>query len=119
MGYYSKVKGGISFSPKLRISEARANPVIAKYLEDSEEYPDIVLYSFYGGSLDTIEGVTQDSFKAYFVEENLKELVAALGDRAYTGRLEIYGEDDGDITGLRVKNGVVEQIEPKLVWPED
>jgi hypothetical protein len=118
MGYYSRVRGQITFSPAASEVEVYTNKVLRKYIEATDDWPDLRLT---GGNdfYEVVECVTTDQFKAYDVEENLEEIVAALPGRVFGGRLEIYGEEEGDIWGLRVKNGKVEQIEPTLVWPED
>lgn len=119
MGYHSKVKGFIKFSPGISVDEVRNHPVLSKFEETPDQYPDLQFFTHRGNLLDSIKCPNEEGFKAYYVEDDLKEIVTNLPDRTFTGRLEIYGEDDGDVWGLRVKNGVVEQLEPKLVWPED
>ncbi len=120
MGYLSRVRGAIKFSPPLSILELRNNPVLSKYEEGTETgyYPDLELCSQDRINFDTIECSTTDAFKAYEVENDLTEIVTALPDRTFSGRLEIYGEEQGDISGYRVKNGKIEQIEPTMLWPE-
>lgn len=121
MGYYSRVRGYIEFTPSIKIENLREHPVLSKYGpgEEAGFYPDLEITSVDYQVYDRIECVTTDSFKAYDVQDNLEEIVAALQDRTFSGRIELYGEEEGDIYGYRIKNGIVEQIEPKLVWPED
>lgn len=62
---------------------------------------------------------TQDQLKAYHAEEHLQELVDHLGpDFAYSGRFEGYGEENGDMWRLHVRNGKVVKTEPSIVWPD-
>lgn len=121
MGYYSTVRGSIEFTPPIRIDELRANPNLSKYESgrDTGFYPDMVLTSADNILYNTIECAVSHKFKAYDVKDNLDEIVNALPDRSFTGRLEVYGEEESDIYGYRVKNGVVELIQPTLVWPND
>lgn len=119
MGYLTKVKGRITFHPPVSTGFASMDRQLSKFLPRSGQYPDIELAaSGRFGLLDTILCPETSSFKAYDLEDNLHELVDALPDRHFTGRLELQGED-GDIYGYRIKDGQVETIEPKLAWPED
>lgn len=122
MGYYSRVQGSIEVFPGISISEALSNTAIAKFLKHSDHDSSIQLVESSGDFLDTIECPFEDEFKAYWLERELKELVQALGDRTYSGYLEIQGEGDGigdiDLWRLYVKDGKVEEVKPKLVWPE-
>lgn len=119
MGYYSHTRGEITFSPELPKHAVLGNEVIVKYANGDYDV-------FLDADWSTISG-PEDSFKAYWIVDNLKELVAAIlrvnPDTVFTGHIEIEGEGDGsgepDIWRLRVKDGKVEEVRPKLVWPED
>lgn len=118
MGYYSTAKGEITFSPELPRYAVKGNAVIYKYLEGDDIYLD--------AEWSTITA-PEDSFKAYWIKDNLIELVNAIlkinPDTSFNGYLEIQGEGDGvgdiDLFRLKVKYGTVVEITPKLVWPED
>lgn len=119
MGYYSHSRGEITFSPELPRYAVLGNEVIVKYING--DY-DVFLHAEWS----TISGL-EDSFKAYWITDHLKELVEAIlkvnPATTFSGYIEIEGEGDGsgepDIWRLRVKDGKVEEIRPKLVWPED
>lgn len=118
MGYYSVAREGITFSPELPRYAVKGNATIYKYLEGDDIYLD--------AEDSTILG-PDDSFKAYWIVDNLKELVAEIlkinPNTAFQGYLEIEGEGDGsgepDLWRLKVKDGKVVEVRPKLVWPED
>jgi hypothetical protein len=118
MGYYSRARGEISFNPELPRYAVRGNPIIYKYLEGE----DIVL----DAEFSTIVA-PEDSFKAYWIKDNLTELVAEIlrvnPDTLFEDFIEIEGEGDGsgepDLWRLKVKDGKVVEVRPTMVWPED
>lgn len=117
MGYNSRAKGEITFSPELPRYAVRGNAVIYKYLEGD----DISLDPEW-----SIISPPEDSFKAYWIKDNLVELVAEIlkinPDTTFAGYLEIQGEGDGigdiDLWRLKVKDGRVVEVEAKVVWPD-
>lgn len=119
MGYISTARGYITFSPELPRYAVRGVEVIQKYVNSS--YYDLNL----DAEFSTISP-PEDSFKAYWIKENLEELVAAIikvnGNTIFEGFIEIEGEGDGsgepDLWRMYVKDGIVVEVRPKLVWPE-
>jgi hypothetical protein len=119
MGYYSIARNEIVFSPDLPLYASKGNATIFKYIDG--DY-DINLDPEWSSIT-----APEDSFKAYHTKENLTELVNEIlkvnPHTRFAGYIEIEGEGDGsgepDLWRLRVKNGKVEEIRPKLVWPED
>jgi hypothetical protein len=119
MGYYSTAKGEITFSPELPQYAIKGNAIIFKYIE--ADY-DIELDAGWR----TISVPNEDSFKAYWIKDNLVELVNAIlhvnPETTFEGYIEIEGEGDGsgdpDLWRLRVKDGRVEEVRPKIVWPD-
>lgn len=119
MGYYSSARGEILFSPELPRYAVRGNQVIYNYLNGDYDV-------FLDAEWSIIHG-PEDQFKAYWIKANLKELVDEIlkinPTTEFKGYLELEGEGDGsgepDIWRLRVKDGKVEEVRPKLVWPED
>lgn len=119
MGYISKAKGEIKYSPALSEQSIFSNEIISKYL-----------HSDYDITVDTdwnsIYCSYDDGFKAYCIVENLTELVSAIlqenPSTTFSGYLEIHGEGDGfgdiDLWRLAVKDGKVVEIRPELVWPD-
>lgn len=116
MGYYSKATGEITYSPELPRYAVRGVEVIQKYLNASD----------YDLSLDPEWSTItppEDSFKAYWIKNNLIELVDTIlkinPSTTFEGYIELQGEGDGDVDlwRLRVKDGKVEEIRPEIVWP--
>ncbi len=129
MGYYSVVRGSISFTPSITYAEVKNSGYVITEARQNYVQKDLMLESFGPDSepedeIYVILPASEDSYKAYDIVDNLKELVNLLGpDRQYKGYFEITGEgyDPGepDLWRLRVKDGKVEEVHPKLVWPED
>jgi len=119
MGYYSTLRGEIRFEPELPRYAVKGNEVIYKFIES--DY-DIALDTEWS----TISG-PEDQFKAYYTKDNLIQLVNEIlkinPHTTFSGFLQIEGEGDGsgepDLWRLRVKDNKVQEIRPKLVWPED
>lgn len=118
MGYYSRAEGSIVFAPGLPRYALRGNEVIYKYLNGEYDL-------FLDGESNEITSA-EGEFKAYWIVENLKELVAEIlkitPSTIFAGYIQLKGEGDGtddpDIWRLRVKDGKVEEVRPKLVWPD-
>lgn len=125
MGHYSTITYELTITPPISVADIHAAG-LGKHLD-----PDVDTYLVFQGFedaesdeyLDTIKPRWEDSIKVYTLIPELKELVAALGDRVYDGYLQIegegYGDGQPDIWRLKVKDGKVEEVIPKLVWPED
>jgi hypothetical protein len=120
MGYRSRAKGEIQVTP----------PISWKLLAGSKfnqsDADSSLVFCNYGDydAVTTIKPRWDDEFKAYWIEDELKEIVRLWGkDRQFSGYIEIQGEGDGigdiDIWRLCVKNGQVTIITPELVWPEE
>lgn len=140
MGYYSNVSGRIEIKPvvpfsKLRqlISKDLAKPLGDKYYRGdrsaqveyqfSNEFSPSGTITIYEGL--AIVGAYEESYKAYTLHEDVQEIVNILGAEThqFLGHLEIegegYGSGEPDLWRLKVKGGKVQEIRPKLVWPED
>jgi hypothetical protein len=125
MGYYSVITKYIGFTPGISVKD------IKKLGLDKHINPDADTYLVFNGFeyaesddyLDVLSPRWEDSIKVYTLVPELQALVAALGDRVYSGYLQIEGEGRGngepDIWRLKVKDGKVVEVQPKLVWPED
>lgn len=115
MGYYSTATGEITYSPSMPLY-AKGISNIYKYV-DNHEYSITLTFDW-----NTISP-PEDSFKAYWIQEELTELVAEIlkvnPETVFSGYFELDGEESGDLWRLRVKDGKVEIVKPKIVWPED
>jgi hypothetical protein len=125
MGYYSTIKGSLKISPPISLEDIHAAGLGKHIDSDADTY--LVFEDFEdalpGEYLDTISSRWEESLKVYTLIPELKAMVAALADRVYDGYLlvegEGYGEGEPDIWRLRVRDNQVEEVFPKLVWPED
>ncbi len=125
MGYYSTITRELVVSPPISVEDISALGLDKHIKEDADTY--LVFEDFEnaqpGEYLDTLIPRWEDSIKVYTLIPELKAIVAALGDRVYDGYLQIegegYGDGQPDIWRLRVRNNEVEEVFPKLVWPED
>jgi hypothetical protein len=136
MGYTSKVSGNIEIKPVvphkdvLKLIEAGLakrpdekyysgiSDVFVDYYKNREDTDDGVLIKYEAWN---IEPASEDRYKAYSIVEDLQKIVDLLGTEKYRylGFFEIRGEDDDDLWRLKVKDGKVMEIKPKIVWPED
>ena len=125
MGYYSYVRGSISFDPPLTHKEIQeiqnmasdSNWVFELDIEirvrDTEEGE--LSYS----TCNSIQSASEDQIKAYDAVEDLKTLVRRIpSPRTFNGEFRIEGEESGDIWRLRVVNGTVVEERAMVVWPD-
>lgn len=140
MGYYSTIKGNIEIKPVVPFSKLQEliEMGLAKGLEDkfyagdscvqveyysNSEVTDTGLLTTYEGW--AIESASEDAMKVYSIIEDVQKIVDTLGTDVYRfqGFLEIEGEGDGsgepDLWRIKVKDGRVIEVKPKIVWPED
>lgn len=120
MGYRSAAKGSIEMSPAIDFAEAAASKFGDQDGDTSIMFQDWNVYD------DTMFIIPRwdDEFKAYWIVDELIEIVEKWGEgRTFSGFIEIQGEGHEigsiDLWRLRVKDGTVEQVVPKLTWPED
>jgi len=128
MGYYSVVTGSIIFQPPIKWADIKTSKFVINEPGVNYVIKDVMLESFGvytedDDLIDTIMAASEDSGKFYSIVEDLQELITELGpDRTYYGFLQIEGEGHGDgpdIWRLKVKDGKVVEVRPKIVWPED
>ena len=119
MGYRSVARNEITFYPELPRCAQLGNGIIYKYRQQDLS----ILIDTESSTISPPE----DDFKAYWIVDELKELVTEIlkinPETNFTGYIEIEGEGDGsgepDLWRLRVRHGKVEEVRPTLVWPED
>jgi hypothetical protein len=132
MGYGSRVTGHITIVPPLNAMELRASPQFQKqedhFTPNQECYVEVERQT---GT--TLEGETvklsgprvlvtypDESFSRYRLEEQLQMITSSyfpLGHQ-FTGYFELTSED-GDKWRLVVRDGVVKEIKPELIWPDE
>jgi hypothetical protein len=133
MSYGSKVTGHITIVPPLNAMELRASRQFQKEGcfsggPDQECYVEVERQTE-----TTLEGETvklsgprvlvtspDSSFSRYKLEEQLQMITSSyypLGHQ-FTGYFELTSEDD-DKWRLVVRDGVVKEIKPELIWPDE
>lgn len=133
MGYYSTMTGEITFSPPLnadRCNEANQEQIRLLADPDSEETlfrlrpsEDTQACEACGQTIqgamlyDGIEVRYDDSIKAYTLEEDVDTLNGLLGERSYSGLIEITGEG-GDKHRVLGKEGGLTVWEAEYIWPD-
>jgi hypothetical protein len=105
MGYYSTVHGTIKITPPLVTED------LATF--DRDNFYELTL-SDDGRFLDA----DHESYKAYYLEEKVRELVANYSGYQFSGILEVYGEDNTDIWRLVIDSDGVRHEEAKVMWPD-
>lgn len=128
MGYYSTVSGEIKISPPLNHQEIKKIPTKSStawrdgswdlkviVVEEMVDTPEGELIKRYA---DTVKSAYEDSYKAYYVKQNLQELIDLFPGHEFTGALTAVGED-GDMWGVAVNDGVAVDVKPTITWPSD
>lgn len=134
MSYSTYMTGRITITPALTWMDIKGSKHFGDGLKGWPEYPDLV-FEIEAEERQMPEGVLvieravalvpasgHYSTRGDHAEGELRELVKAFGAaREFEGVIEGLGEGDGTIEGidawrLRVENGEVRKIEPRLVW---
>lgn len=144
MGYYSRVRGDVSFTRKPQITD---EPTVAERAAlkeqlralgggvsfEDEEVPvaffkalrDEDKFDYLNAFFEIIEDEAYmtsegESGKAYGIEDEFGELVkvADAHDVLVEGIITVEGEEAGDIWRLVIKDNVVTHEETKIVWPD-
>lgn len=128
MGYRTRVTGELDIVPPLTYPELKNNRWYydggeANYyelrintIETPVDTPEGPLLKIVGVSASY--GQDAEPFKAYSMESNLQDLADSLPKGTkLTGYLERMGED-GQQSRVYVRDGKVETVVPKIVWPD-
>lgn len=129
MGYYTKFEGEISIEPPLTWREIKGSPYIPEAAQKSgtadvkfrvqtsnEETDDGLIVRRWA---DAIEPLADGQYKGYHIFETIEKIIAAFPGHTFNGRFNCEGENQGDIWRLVVRDGRVERVEPRIIWPED
>ena len=119
MGYGIKIRGRLVFSEPLPW-ESVENSKYAYGRGDLEFINSLVpsgdgIAKFAVG----LEDPVGESFSRYHLEEDLQDFVDAHPGIGFNGRLDLEGEEAGDLRRIKVIDGSVVTFEPKLVWPAE
>ena len=128
MGYYSRVDGEIRIEPPLSLTEFKTSP----FNPNRTEYDDRldVKLLIREEPVDTDDGpllrrtapelvaAHTDSYKAYYLVEHVQKAIDTFAGHTFSGRLECKGED-GAQWRIIVRDGRAQQIEPRIVWPDE
>lgn len=128
MGYRTRVTGELRIEPPVSYSDLKGNKWFyqdedpAYYMlrintiEERVDAPDGFTVKITGVSVSY--GDEGESFKAYSMDSHIQELHDSLPNgTTLTGYLECTGED-GRQSRICVRDGKVEVVVPKTVWPE-
>ena len=131
MGYYTHVTGRIEIDPPIPWGAFKDSPFQRTFVDvDTRPFLDVA-FEVDETETYTAEGlvlvrravavvpVLEDSYKAYYIVENLQALVDDYPEHRFVGCLEGEGEEQGDVWRLRVNDDhEVEKIKPEIVWPD-
>jgi len=129
MGYYTRVTGEIRIDPPLpwaKIGGSKFLPDKAWHAElcvklrvDVEEV-DTDEGTLTRRTATAVEPVTDESFKAYTLTEDLQKLVDWAGsEHRFVGRFSCEGEETGDLWRLHVVDGRAVEVRPTVTWPDE
>lgn len=128
MGYYARVTGEIRIEPPLTWAEFKDSPFYDQGIAHDDRLD--VRLDVTEETVNTDEGpllrrtatalvaAWSDSYKAYYIVEHTQKAIDAHPGHTFTGRLECKGED-GALWRVIVRNGRAEQVEPRIVWPDE
>src|SRR6266702_286980 len=123
MGYYSRLTGSIKINPPLTAAELREHSWLTK------PEPLTVFVSVVKKRVDTDTGytvtlagseivpTTEDELNVNHLQTEL-EGIAAIPGHSFDGYIYAYGEEQGDIWRITIRDGQVVEEKPKVVWPD-
>lgn len=124
MGYNTRLEGSIKIAPPLSAVELREHPEVSnsdirsvavpvvKQRKDTNDGYTVILEGR------EIVPTTEDEHKAYGLLDELRQYATFYPDHAYSGYIYCYGEEQGDIWRVSIKDGKVLEERPKIVWPD-
>lgn len=123
MGYRSWAEGSINVYPPIPRSLISDSSFA---VEGWQGCTSLTFAGFCDAGATEIAPRWSDKFKAYYIEDELKQIVEQWGEgRTFTGYIEIRGEGDGDGVGyldlwrLYVNSrNEVKTVQAKVVWPD-
>lgn len=119
MGYGIRISGQLVFSEPLPWESVKDS----KYAKREGDLELILSQVPSGTSIVTqavgLEDPIGESFSRYHLEEDLQAFVDAHPGIEFNGRLDLEGEEAGDLRRVKVIDGSVVTFEPKLVWPAE
>jgi uncharacterized protein DUF6205 len=127
MGYRTAAYGTIAITPPIPWGKIKDSPFRPNELGGSLDL-DIHLMVVESvretdeGTLTAREatGVEQryeDDPRNYQIQEHLQQLIDAFPEHTFTGRLDMIGEDSGDMWRLKVVDRRAVRFDPHIVWP--
>lgn len=130
MGYGQRATGRIEITPPLKMPEMRAHPALmtddveaARLERGAYVLQHIEITPTDEGEISLIRGIAivlpspDEEFSRYTVLEDVQRIVDAFPGHSYTGAIFLTGEDGG-MSAIRIRAGVAEEIQPKIVWPD-
>ena len=124
MGYNTRLEGSIKITPPLSAAELREHPEVSnsdvrsvavpvvKQRKDTDDGYTVVLEGR------EIVPTTEEDHKAYGLLDELRQYVTFYPGHTYSGYIYCYGEEQGDIWRVSIKDGKVLEERPKIVWPD-
>ncbi|WP_432051761.1 DUF6205 family protein [Streptomyces xiamenensis] len=124
MGYNTRITGEIKISPPLTNREIAGSAFLPGTTDrDVRLVVEEVTVETDDGTLirrtaTALEPSWEEPYKAYHLMEHITEAMTTWPGHEFSGHLECSGEDAGDLWRVVVRDGRVERIEPRIVWPD-
>ena len=128
MSYGIKVRGAFMIEPPLTAAELRDHPEFTEDWKNTQKECYIVVDRAVQAAEDgenvVMRGVSvavtspDDAFSRSGLNPQLQAIIVAYPGHEFTGFLELTGQD-GDKSRLVVRDGVLIEQQPRLVWPDE
>ena len=129
MGYITRAEGIIRIIPPVKWDEVNNSPYLPQGYPPADDKLDLA-FVINESQRDTPEGLLLarevvgikprwgEEARNYRIVENLQEIANTFRDRAFVGRFDMEGEENGDIWRLKMVGRIATRFEPEIVWPE-
>jgi hypothetical protein len=122
MGYGIKIRGQLVIDPPLPWAAVKNSAMLAGPNHQADLELIIAELPHGDGFVRVATGLHDpvgESFSRHTLEEDLQTFVDQHPGQSFSGRLEMEGEEAGDLWRLKVIDGKVRRFEPTLTWPAE
>lgn len=122
MGYGTKIRGRLSINPPLPWNLVKDSKLLPGPKHEADLELVISELPYGEGFIRMAVGLEDpvgESFSRYSLVEDLQKFVSQYPDHEFHGRLEMEGEEAGDLWRLKVIDGQVRRFDPQMIWPPE
>lgn len=127
MGYVTSFRGEIAITPPIQWGQIKNSPFLPDNAKSNDKdvmfHVEQVERETDDGTLSVRSAVGlvttwEDGARGYNIVAHVQEAINSYPGHEFTGRLNCYGEESGDLWRLEVHGRRAVKVEPRIVWPD-